>query len=290
MQQTKVETANRASVSERIKKNYSNLTVSEKRITHWLGREVTKMAFLTLNELSSRAGVSEATIIRFARKLGYDNYPDLQKRVQREMQQKFSLEGKLLEDRMPPLDGTRISQSYQIESNNLKRTYEALTEDESMACAHAIASARKIAIVGFRASYGVAAYLGFMLNLIRGEVSHLTLELDNLNEQMLGYSEKDLCVAFSLQRPARRTVEVVDFAKSRQGMTILSITDSAYSPLVELSDHTLIGESEGLFNSYTSIMSLCQLLIQLSTNLLGETAKTRLRALDSLNANDVYLD
>ena len=280
--------ANKQTVLKRIENNYESLTYSEKRIAQWLGRDVTKLAFLTLHEVAERSGVSEATIIRFARKLEYDNYPDLQKSTQQELQQ-FSLEMKLTETRPLFENESVLAKLYQIEMNNLSKTYESLSEENVLACAEAIVKARKIAVVGFRASYGVAAYLGFALNLIRGDVTHLELSVDNLNEQMLDYSEKDLCIAFSLQRPARKTIEIVKAAKIHRNMPIIGITDSLFSPIHELSDFVLVGESEGLFNSYTAITSLCHLLVQLSANLLRDSAESRLRTLDKLNAHDVYL-
>ncbi len=60
-------------VSER----YSSLTKSEKRIANYLRKNQEESAFLAAGELADRLGLSEATIVRFARSLGFGSYPSM---------------------------------------------------------------------------------------------------------------------------------------------------------------------------------------------------------------------
>lgn len=276
-------------VLQRIETHYADLTAAEKRIAEWLGKGINKVAFQTVSQLASDTSVSEATIIRFARKLGYDNYPALQYDVQLALQRQFSLGDKFHESISNISQQGLLARAYHTEARNLSTTYESLDESTFHNCITLIREARRVAVVGFRASYGIAAYLSFTLNLVRPYVNQVQLSLDNVHDQLLDYSKEDVLIAFSLSRPARKTIEVVKEAKEHYGMSILAITDSRFSPLGELGDVVLVAATEGTFNSYVGIMSLCHTLLESVASSLRDSAESRLRQLDQRNAEDVFL-
>jgi len=61
--------------SQIISDNYKNLTKSEKRIANYLRKNQEESAFLSAGEIADRLGLSEATLVRFARTLGFSSYP-----------------------------------------------------------------------------------------------------------------------------------------------------------------------------------------------------------------------
>lgn len=61
--------------SQVISDNYKNLTKSEKRIANYLRKNQEESAFLAAGEIADRLGLSEATLVRFARTLGFTSYP-----------------------------------------------------------------------------------------------------------------------------------------------------------------------------------------------------------------------
>src|SRR5512137_579354 len=61
--------------SQIISDNYKNLTKSEKRIANYLRKNQEESAFLSAGEIADRLGLSEATLVRFARTLGFNSYP-----------------------------------------------------------------------------------------------------------------------------------------------------------------------------------------------------------------------
>jgi DNA-binding MurR/RpiR family transcriptional regulator len=276
-------------VLERIEARYADLTASEKQVAEWLGKGINKVAFQTVSQLANDSRVSEATIIRFARKLGYDNYPALQHDVQLALQRKFSLGDKFHESISNVSQNELLARAYHTEAKNLSTTYDGLDEKTFYRCVSLLRDARRVAVVGFRASYGVAAYLTFTLNLVRPHVSQIQLSLDNIHDQLLDYSNQDVLIAFSLSRPARKTVEVVKEAKQHYGMSILAITDSRFSPLGELGDLVMVAATDGTFNSYTGVMSLCHTLLESVASSLRDSAESRLRQLDQRNTEDVFL-
>src|SRR4030065_1237427 len=62
-------------LSQIISDNYKSLTKSEKRIANYLRKNQEESAFLSAGEIADRLGLSEATLVRFARTLGFSSYP-----------------------------------------------------------------------------------------------------------------------------------------------------------------------------------------------------------------------
>lgn len=63
--------------SQLISERFSQLTKSEKRIANYLRKNQEEAAFLSAGELADRLGLSEATMVRFARTMGFNNYPSM---------------------------------------------------------------------------------------------------------------------------------------------------------------------------------------------------------------------
>lgn len=273
-------------VLEKVQRRHDTLTAAERKIAAWMERSVNSVAFRTLSELAAEIGVSEATIIRFARKIGYASFPGLQHDVQEAIQQQFSLGAKFTRS----LDGANgdstIHRWYQTQLDNLQETYEALDPGELERFVDHVARARRVAVVGFRASSGVATYTAFALNLVRPDVTQVQLALDNVHDQVLDYTEDDVLIAFSLSRPARKTLQVVEEAKGA-GLTIIGITNTRFSPLSQWADPLLIAATHGTFNNYSAVMALCHLVLESTALRLRDSAEARLRALDERNSEDV---
>ncbi len=58
-----------------ISEHYSQLTKSEKAIADFVRQNQDEAAFLSAGEIATRLNLSEATMVRFARTLGFNSYP-----------------------------------------------------------------------------------------------------------------------------------------------------------------------------------------------------------------------
>jgi len=66
----------------RLESRFTDLTKSERAIASYLLASHDEAAFLSAAELSHRLGISAATVVRFARTVGYDGYPSLRRDLQ----------------------------------------------------------------------------------------------------------------------------------------------------------------------------------------------------------------
>ena len=65
-----------------ISEKYPSLTKSEKRIANFLRKNQEESAFLSASEIAKRLNLSEATLVRFARTLGFPSYPAMRSVLQ----------------------------------------------------------------------------------------------------------------------------------------------------------------------------------------------------------------
>lgn len=67
---------------QNVANHYVSLTKSEKRIADFLRRNRDDAAFYSAGEIAQQLGLSEATMVRFARSLGYASYPAMRDTLQ----------------------------------------------------------------------------------------------------------------------------------------------------------------------------------------------------------------
>lgn len=65
-----------------LSENYPDLTKSEKHIANYLRKNQEESAFLSAAELANLLDLSEATIVRFARTIGFESYPAMREVLQ----------------------------------------------------------------------------------------------------------------------------------------------------------------------------------------------------------------
>ena len=64
-------------LTRKIENNYANFSQSEKQLATDFLNNVQTLPFDTIGMIASRVGLSEMTVIRFIRSLGYKNFKDL---------------------------------------------------------------------------------------------------------------------------------------------------------------------------------------------------------------------
>lgn len=273
-------------IRERLRERRHALTKSEVVVAEWLEPSLERLAYLTVNEVAGQSGVSEATIVRFSRKLGFDSFTDMQRAAQDDLQKHFSL-GELVKSSLEGGDGL-LERSYRKDLEHLRQTYDSLDEQVFSEAVTALCAARRVLVTGLRASSGAAVFLSFSLSLLRPGVTYLRFDWNNLHEQLIDLEKGDVMLAVSLGRPAVQTIEAVEEARNRHGATIVAITGSSVSELARLADFTFVARGEGTFKNYTTVMSLAGALIEGVAEELADEASERLDLLDDINSGQVY--
>nr|WP_040329218.1 MurR/RpiR family transcriptional regulator [Clostridium ihumii] len=225
-----------------IQMKFPRLSKGQKLIAEYILKHYDKAAFMTAAKLGNSVGVSESTVVRFANQLGYEGYPELQKALQ-----------ELIKNKLTTVQRIELSNDFISHNNalkgvlksdieNIRVTLEKINHTAFDEAVNHIFKAKKIYIIGLRSSTALADFLGFYLNLILDNVKIVSYGMSDIFEQMLNVSEEDCVIGIGFPRYAVRTIEALNFSKSRNA-TVIAITDSLLSPLATKADYTLVAES-----------------------------------------------
>lgn len=64
---------------EAVNEKYGELSPVQKRIADYMYKYPDEACFYSLREMANALGVTEVTVLRFARKLGFDSYVDMKR-------------------------------------------------------------------------------------------------------------------------------------------------------------------------------------------------------------------
>jgi DNA-binding MurR/RpiR family transcriptional regulator len=200
-------------------------------------------AFATAAELGERAGVSTATVVRFAQALGFNGYNELQQNARHGYLRTLRpLEA--LETRSEKGGNLFEAQIYQ-DIENLRRTLHALHPDQLADIAARIEDASQIVIIcsGSYTSVGIVLghhlqFMGYRATVEDRGGPHLTAVLAPLGAN-------DLVIGISFWTGIRETVRAVELAQ-RRGVQTIVITDTVYSPIAKAADVAIALPTEGV--------------------------------------------
>jgi DNA-binding MurR/RpiR family transcriptional regulator len=248
-----------ADVIEELRKKYDELTDSQKRIAEAIVEDPDNVAFATVDQLGAKLGLNPSTIVRFAYRLGFDGYNDLQNRVRDRVRAQLSRRdaGEANDTRAltTHLQDPVLAKSFDHDLDILRRTIARLNSDDLARVVDLIVRARRVFVAGGFASYGIAHYMTIALSRIRGDTFLLGPREDETATLMLQVTREDVLIAFTFPPYASSTLRIVRQAKS-QGAQIVAITDSPISPVGQLVDVVISVLSSGVSTQNSHVPSL----------------------------------
>ena len=216
---------------------------------------------MTAVKLGKTVKVSESTVVRFAAKLGYDGYPEMQKALQEMIRNSLTSVQRIDAAKETISDRNILERVLHINIDEIRSTLESSSPEAFNACVETIAGAKRIFILGMRSS--ACAALNYYLNLLFEDVFLLENDISGeIYGRLIRLTPDDVMISVSYPRYSKKTLEATMFAK-KQGAKIVSMTDSLNSPLAPYSDHVLISSNKmiSFVDSLVSSMSLATALI-----------------------------
>jgi DNA-binding MurR/RpiR family transcriptional regulator len=254
----------------------ARLTPTQRRIAHCLVEHASKAAYLSAAEVAELAGVSQPSVTRFAIALGYEGYPAL-RRVLRE------LTGDVDFDRGQ--DRNAMQGAVAAEAEHLGRLCEQLERlDDVREAASLLIHSRPLPVLGLRSAGALAGYFGYFASKVHPDVRVLdaggTSLLDRLDQARAAGAGAML--ALVLPRYPRESLDVLREART-MGFAVVTITDSAVSPVAEHSDVVLpaaVG-TQLVFDLHTGPMAMAMVLLQAMCDVDPEPVQRRLEAFEA---------
>ncbi len=235
----------------------------QKRIAKYITEAYDKAAFLTANKLGKTVGVSESTVVRFAVDLGFDGYPSMQKAMQEMVLNRLTSVQRIevASDRYGDQDV--ISTVLHSDMEKLRQTGETVSREDFQNAVNAILKAKRIYILGVRSVAPLANFLGYYLNYMFNNVHVISgSSAGEMFERIVGVTSEDVVIAFSFPRYSASTTKGARYCRSA-GAVVIGFTDTALSPLGQVSDYVLLAKSDmvSLVDSLVAPLSLVNALI-----------------------------
>lgn len=278
-------------VEENITACLDQLSNKQKRLARFVLDNKYFISFSTASQAGDKTGTSAATVVRFAQALGYQGYSELQAAIRAELPSYMGAIERMqerLKKSTPHSDV--VQQVFHLDINNIQHTASGLSVEKLYGAVEAILQADRIFVLGAGLSAGPAISLGHSLKIIGLDARFNQNEGLLLAADTALYKPADVMIAIGLWRYARSTLTAVARAR-KQGVRIISITDSAVSPLSRVADYgfEVFTDSISYSHSTTSVISLINLIIaELASRIPKQTAQS-LRRVDKAYLDDDLL-
>lgn len=267
------------SVRDRLDQARHTGSKSERAIATFMLNSLKNLPFETAATLAEKVRVSEATVGRFCRTIGYANLKDLKDHLKEDIgDQPWLIKDRLDGLRQSPGQrDERLAQALKLEIAGLIGVYElARTE----AWAHAVArfaTMSQIFVAGFQTERGLGLYFASQLQYVRRRVQPIDLSAGNFAEVLADRGGEACLAIFEARRYSRQALVLAREARAR-GIPVTLFTDHFCTWGEEFADEVFMVETQfdQFWDSTAHMAVLSNLMINDIFLSLGEGAEARL--------------
>jgi len=276
-----------------ISNSFHQLTKSEKRIATYLVQNQNDAAFFTSLQIAEKLQVSEATVIRFARTLGFTNYPEMRVALQENFRKRITNSVRL-RSRLEELqsDGDPFERFINSEVDYLMQAERTVDRKALETAVELLRSHDRVFAFGVGPSISLINLLEIRLTRLGRLVVPITTAGREMLEPMLLMKKNDLLIAYGFFSLSPYLQLILEHAAHRKTQIIL-ITDTL-GPLVGGLASVVLAAPRGPISSFHSLtvpMSITNALLLELSAVEEEKVLNNLDELDQLRqrlAQSVY--
>lgn len=212
------------------------LFAAERRIADYILANAQEAVNMTQAQLATQSGSSEATVSRFCKKLGYENYRMFQLALARDVRETHRV-GRHSNDVSLEDVPQSLENILNNKLNELTATIHSLNEESLRKVLDLLreASIIEVAAVGNTIPVALDASFKFKQLGLRCVMSEI---LEHQSAFALTLTSNDLLFLISHSGRSRRLLDIAKIARERK-VPIVLITSDPSSPLARMSDHCL---------------------------------------------------
>jgi DNA-binding MurR/RpiR family transcriptional regulator len=262
-----------------------NLSGTESALATWMERNLHALPFENAAAVAAGAGVSEMSVSRFVRRLGYDNFKALKADLKAQSQRGDcpELDDRLRRWALPPKSGEALDETLRREIEAIVDVYHLARQSVWRDALEVIVAAERVSVTGFQASKGLALDFATRLKWVRPGVRFVEGTSGTWSE-IFEESGRPTCVVLvDTAAYAHTSFQIAELCL-RQGLPLIIVTDRfsnwarKYSSLVlTVSTHT-----GTYWDSSAGLAALLGLLVNDVTARLGSEAKLRFEQMTAL--------
>ncbi len=275
----------RESVRQRLAACLDGATKAERMIATYMLANLTSLPFDTAATLAAKVGLSEPSVGRFCRAIGYRHFKALKADLQGDIGERPWLIGDRLKEyrERSRKGGDELARGLEMEIAALVGNYELAHSREWKRAVKRLARVPQIFVAGFQTERGLAHYLVNQLQYLRAGVHLADLAGGNFAEVLLGDPRQVNLVIIEARRYSRLARRLAIEARAAKVTTTL-ITDSYCDWGHDLVDETFVVQTDlnQFWESTAPMASLIALLINSIFNELGPSVEARMNEVSAL--------
>lgn len=252
-------------------------TKSDEKILEFMETHTDEFLFMSIGEVAKRLKISEATISRAARHLGYRDFKEMKNEIIVQKTGKGAA-GKIA-GTLQKTQGFDMGKWFAMQQECLSNTLENFDQQEFSAAVSQIQNARNIYIHGKNASASSAQLLFFRLRRLGYKVFPVPSGGSEVIEGIVHAGEGDLVIIFSYSKVSAEGKMILEYARTA-GYRTLAFTSRLYAPQEQRADINLYvyrGEKEEFHSMTAPAAMIDALILALSEKDQGKTAQNLLK-------------
>lgn len=265
------------------------LSKGHRKIAAFIEENYDRVVFMTAARLGEVVSISESTVVRFANACGYEGYPQMQRALKEIVRHRLTSAQRLAISNELPQEELPV-EVLKTDMQNIRATIDQLDRQVFNQVVEEISGANTIYILGLRAAAPLSEFFGYYLRYIFDDVRVISSTVNDTFENIARIKPGDVMIAISFPRYSNRTLECMQFARSRD-VKVIGLTDGSLSPLHEVASLCLDARTDmaSFADSLAAPMSLINALIAALGSRKRETLSKNFAQMESVwDAYRVY--
>ncbi len=270
----------------------TELTRGQSRLADYILKNQKRVLQMTADEIGQETGMSDASVIRFCRAIGYKGFADFKSQLRKELSMHSKKIGKhslyeryVIQEERYQNDERDLSELLNIMGGNLETSLRQNTSSAYQAVANGLLAARKKVVVGMRGGKGCAICFARLLQFLTRDVLCISDESRDAFCSLGELTNKDTVLLLNFSRHHNIDEKIGEILQA-QGVPYFLITDNPGSPLAAEAQQVLMVETEqcGFFHSMIGTQSVLEYLLLLMSWAQPEMLRVKLQQRDAILA------
>lgn len=275
----------------------TKLTKTGRIIAEFVVDNMGEACFMTSTDIAVKLDVSESSVIRFARALGFTGFMDFQRSLRKSytdnaysVSSNITVPYERLKMSMKRGEANFMEEFLVNTEKNISSVIKNNTKESFDKAANLIIGSNKKYIIASRANSGVGAYTYLLLKHMLPNVYSTNNSIANVIDHLSDIGPDDCVIVYSFPRYSkldRLAVQMADDA----GAKIVVVTDKRSALLAQYAEivFTVDINSSAFFNSYVGVQCLMEMLCANINKKIGYSNEEKLKNIDKyINEMQVY--
>lgn len=272
-------------IAERIRSQINDFTRAERQLANTILENYPVSGLGSITSLSKTSKVSNPTIVRLAKKLGFTGFVQLQNALRGEVEATIAnpiMRHDRWAERVP--DTHLLNRFADAAMENIRQTLSQIDPDKFDAVATALSDkTRHIHIAGGRITHPLAEYFFTHLQMMRNGLTLIPPTMSTWPHYILSMKPGDILIVFDIRRYEREISRLAVNSQDR-GLEIVLLTDEWGSPISKFSNHSFHSRTQApsASDSNMMIMFIIEAIIAAIQNQTWDETRERMNELEGL--------